>query len=98
MKEITEHLFDDKLFLIAQDLARVVSRVFWALPCHPLRRYITADASGANLNPAVSIGLLVGKRITVERFFVYVVAQVRTTCFKGMVVQQLSMDVNVFSS
>lgn len=37
--------------------------------------YVLADASGANLNPAVSIGLLVGKRITVERFSLYVVAQ-----------------------
>ncbi|CBN74002.1 aquaporin [Ectocarpus siliculosus] len=37
--------------------------------------YIFADVSGAHLNPAVSIGLLVGKRISVERFFLYVIAQ-----------------------
>ncbi|CAN0362288.1 unnamed protein product [Ascophyllum nodosum] len=37
--------------------------------------YLLADASGANLNPAVSIGLLVGKRITVERFCIYVIVQ-----------------------
>ncbi|CAM9762602.1 unnamed protein product [Scytosiphon promiscuus] len=37
--------------------------------------YILAENSGAHLNPAVSIGLLVGKRISVERFFIYVVAQ-----------------------
>lgn len=41
-------------------------------------RYILAEASGANLNPAVSIGLLVGKRISVERFVIYFVAQVCT--------------------
>lgn len=35
-----------------------------------------ADVSGANLNPAVSIGLLLGKRISVERFVFYVIAQV----------------------
>lgn len=35
-----------------------------------------ADVSGANFNPAVSVGLLVGKRISIERFFIYVVAQV----------------------
>ncbi|CAM9762462.1 unnamed protein product, partial [Scytosiphon promiscuus] len=38
--------------------------------------YILAENSGAHLNPAVSAGLLVGKRISVERFFIYVVAQV----------------------
>lgn len=37
--------------------------------------YLLADASGANLNPAVSIGLVIGKRITVERFCIYVVVQ-----------------------
>ena len=35
-----------------------------------------ADVSGAHLNPAVSIGLLVGKRISIERFLIYIVAQV----------------------
>ena len=39
-------------------------------------RYLMADVSGANLNPAVSIGLLLGKRISVERFVIYVIAQV----------------------
>lgn len=38
--------------------------------------YIMADVSGANLNPAVSIGLLLGKRISVERFVFYVIAQI----------------------
>ncbi|CAM9465452.1 unnamed protein product [Laminaria digitata] len=38
--------------------------------------YIMADVSGANLNPAVSLGLLLGKRISVERFCVYLVAQI----------------------
>lgn len=38
--------------------------------------YILAEASGANLNPAVSIGLLVARRISVERFVLYVIAQV----------------------
>lgn len=42
-------------------------------------RYILAEVSGANLNPAVSIGLLVGKRICLERFIVYVIAQVKVT-------------------
>lgn len=41
-----------------------------------IRRYILAEASGANLNPAVSIALLVGKRISVERFVLYFIAQV----------------------
>lgn len=45
-----------------------------AFTCY--RRYILAEVSGANLNPAVSIGLLVGKRISVERFIIYVIAQV----------------------
>ena len=38
-----------------------------------------ADVSGANFNPAVSVGLLLGKRISVERFFIYVMAQVPVT-------------------
>lgn len=38
--------------------------------------YILADVSGAHLNPAVSIGLLVGKRISIERFVIYLVSQV----------------------
>ncbi|CAN0580335.1 unnamed protein product, partial [Laminaria digitata] len=38
-----------------------------------------ADVSGANLNPAVSVGLLLGKRISVERFVFYVIAQVPYT-------------------
>eukprot|EP00904_Undaria_pinnatifida_P002901 jgi/Undpi1/12611/HiC_scaffold_6.g02280.m1 len=38
--------------------------------------YVMADVSGANFNPAVSVGLLLGKRISVERFFIYVIAQV----------------------
>eukprot|EP00752_Nemacystus_decipiens_P008578 g7659.t2 len=37
--------------------------------------YIMADVSGAHLNPAVSIGLLVGKRISIERFLIYVPTQ-----------------------
>ncbi|CAM9427742.1 unnamed protein product [Ectocarpus fasciculatus] len=37
--------------------------------------YIFADVSGAHLNPAVSISLLVGKRISIERFGLYVAAQ-----------------------
>ena len=40
-----------------------------------------ADVSGANLNPAVSVGLLLGKRISVERFVFYVIAQVLYTVF-----------------
>lgn len=39
-------------------------------------RYIMADVSGANLNPAVSLGLALGKRISVERFVIYLIAQV----------------------
>ena len=39
-------------------------------------RYIMADVSGANLNPAVSLGLLLGKRISIERFCIYLVVQV----------------------
>ena len=42
-------------------------------------RYVMADVSGANFNPAVSVGLLLGKRISVERFFIYVMAQVPVT-------------------
>ncbi|CAM9121113.1 unnamed protein product [Ascophyllum nodosum] len=38
--------------------------------------YILAQASGAHLNPAVSLGLLVGKRISVEKFVIYVIVQV----------------------
>ncbi|CAN0214032.1 unnamed protein product [Ascophyllum nodosum] len=38
--------------------------------------YILAEVSGANLNPAVSMALLVSKRITVERFIIYVILQV----------------------
>eukprot|EP00903_Cladosiphon_okamuranus_P015435 g14256.t1 len=38
--------------------------------------YIMADVSGAHLNPAVSIGLLVGKRISIERFMIYVPSQI----------------------
>ncbi|CAN0491465.1 unnamed protein product, partial [Ectocarpus sp. 12 AP-2014] len=37
--------------------------------------YIFADVSGAHLNPAVSMSLLVGKRISIERFGLYVAAQ-----------------------
>ncbi|CAN0470176.1 unnamed protein product [Ectocarpus sp. 12 AP-2014] len=37
--------------------------------------YIFADVSGAHLNPAVSLSLLVGKRISIERFGLYVAAQ-----------------------
>lgn len=37
-----------------------------------------AEVSGAHLNPAVSIGLVIGKRIGVERMVIYVIAQV--TC------------------
>lgn len=36
-----------------------------------------AEVSGGHFNPAVSIGLLLGKRISIERFVVYLVAQVR---------------------
>ena len=36
-----------------------------------------ADVSGANFNPAVSVGLFLGKRISVERFILYIIAQVR---------------------
>ncbi|CAN0420553.1 unnamed protein product, partial [Discosporangium mesarthrocarpum] len=37
--------------------------------------YTLATASGANLNPAVSMGLLVGRRISLERFVIYVISQ-----------------------
>lgn len=40
------------------------------------RRYVLAEVSGANFNPAVSFGLLLGKRISLERFIMYVIAQV----------------------
>lgn len=46
------------------------------LPLATGNRYILVDSSGANLNPAVSIALVIGRRITVERFVVYVIAQV----------------------
>ncbi|CAM9120569.1 unnamed protein product [Ascophyllum nodosum] len=38
--------------------------------------YTMVKVSGAHLNPAVSMALLVGKRIPVERFVVYVICQV----------------------
>ncbi|CAM9492763.1 unnamed protein product [Ascophyllum nodosum] len=38
--------------------------------------YILAHASGAHLNPAVSLGLLVGKRISLEKFVIYFIVQV----------------------
>ncbi|CAM9677662.1 unnamed protein product [Pylaiella littoralis] len=37
--------------------------------------YMLVDVSGAHLNPAVSIGLLVGRRISIERFLIYLVTQ-----------------------
>lgn len=37
--------------------------------------YVTFPVSGGNLNPAVSLGLLVTKRISFTRFLVYVVSQ-----------------------
>ncbi|CAM9382637.1 unnamed protein product [Choristocarpus tenellus] len=45
--------------------------------------YVLASASGANLNPAVSIGLLVGKRISLERFVLYVIAQASREFWTG---------------
>ncbi|CAM9120487.1 unnamed protein product [Ascophyllum nodosum] len=38
--------------------------------------YILGKVSGAHLNPAVSLALLVGKRIPAERFIIYVIVQV----------------------
>ncbi|CAN0001015.1 unnamed protein product [Sphacelaria rigidula] len=38
--------------------------------------YVLAEVSGANLNPAVSLGLLIGRRISIERFVLYFIAQV----------------------
>lgn len=35
-----------------------------------------AEASGAHFNPAVSVGMLLGKRISIERFILYIVVQV----------------------
>ena len=45
--------------------------------CRLIDRYVMADVSGANFNPAVSIGLLFGKRISIERFILYIFAQVQ---------------------
>ena len=38
--------------------------------------YVLAQASGAHLNPAVSLGLLIGKRISLEQFVIYFIVQV----------------------
>ncbi|CAM9492968.1 unnamed protein product [Ascophyllum nodosum] len=37
--------------------------------------YVLAQASGAHLNPAVSLGLLIGKRISLEQFVIYFIVQ-----------------------
>lgn len=58
---------------------RFHARTLYAVPTTRLAlfsRYIMADVSGAHLNPAVSMGLMVGKRISVERFIIYLIAQV----------------------
>jgi glycerol uptake facilitator-like aquaporin len=48
-----------------------------ALVC---RAVFTCDNSGANFNPAVSLMLIMGKRISVVRAVLYIMAQVRLTC------------------
>ncbi|CAM9878122.1 unnamed protein product, partial [Sphacelaria rigidula] len=38
-------------------------------------RYVLTEVSGANLNSAVSLGLLIGRRIRIKRFVLYLIAQ-----------------------
>lgn len=60
-----------------------VPRLLSSIPWSEIHSYIMADVSGAHLNPAVSIGLLVGKRISIERFLIYVPTQVIVLCVKA---------------
>lgn len=51
-----------------------------------------AEVSGAHLNPAISMGLLVGKRISLERFIAYLIAQASYYGLKMCSIGQLVHD------